>query len=99
LWLSRKPDTRTVKVLKDPEAQKEEEDAINTATSESVSEGEGDGPPTPSDGRRGAADAKKKLPSIKSNPADQGTPSKETWPDRKEKAKVEGIDTDPSPSK
>jgi hypothetical protein len=69
-----------------------------TASSESITEGEVEGTPTPSDNRRGAADAKEEtLPSIKSISADQGTPSKRTWPDRKEKSKVEGIETDPPP--
>jgi hypothetical protein len=89
----------TVKVLKYPEAQKERA-APNTASSESVSGWEGDGTPTPSDNRRGAADVKEETPpSIKSISADQETPSKRTWPDRKEKAKVEGMETDPSPNK
>jgi hypothetical protein len=88
----------TVKVLKDPEVQIEG-DAPNTASSESVPEGEEDGTPTPSDGRRGAADTRNGTRSIKSISADQETTSEGTWPDRKEKAKVEGMDTDPSPNK
>jgi hypothetical protein len=63
-----------------------------------VSEGEGDGTPTLLDDQRGAADAKGKTPpSIKSISADQGTPSKGTSPDMKEKAKVEGMERDPLP--
>jgi hypothetical protein len=87
----------TVKVLKDPEAQKEET-APNIASSESVSEGEGDGTPTPSDDQRGAADARQEIPpSIKSTSADQGTSLKGTWSDKKETAKEEGVETEPPP--
>jgi hypothetical protein len=88
-----------VKVLRDPETKKEGA-APNIASSESVSEGEGDGTPTPSDDRRGAADGKEETPpSIKSTSADQGTPLKGTLSDKKEKAKEEGMEPDPSPSK
>jgi hypothetical protein len=73
---------------------------LNTASSESVSEGEEDGTPTASGDRRGASDAKEVTPpSIKSMSADQGTTSKGTWPDRKKKSRVEGMETDPSPNK
>jgi hypothetical protein len=76
---------RTVKVLKDPEAQNEET-APSIASSESVSEGEGDGTPTP-------PDAREEIPlSTKSTSADQGT-----WCDKKETAKEEGMETDPPP--
>jgi hypothetical protein len=80
----------TIMVLKDPEAQHQKEEGAvpNTASSESVSEGEGDATNTPSDDRRGAVDAKEEIPpTIKSTSADQGTPSKGIWSDKKEKAK------------
>jgi hypothetical protein len=81
----------TIKVLKDPEPQHPKEAAApNTASSESFSEGEGDGTPTPSDDQREAVDAKEETPSIKLSTADQGTPSKGTWSDKKEKAKEGG---------
>jgi hypothetical protein len=63
LWPLTGPDTRSVKVLKDPEAQHQKEEGAvpNTASSESVFVGEQDGTPIPSDDRRGAADANTKL--------------------------------------
>jgi hypothetical protein len=60
----------TVKVLKDPEEQKEEGAAPNIASSELVSEGEGDGTPTPSNDKSGAADAGEVTLSIKFTSAD-----------------------------
>jgi hypothetical protein len=67
----------TVKVLRDPEVQKEET-APNIASSELVSEGEADGTPTPLDDRGGAADAREEIPpSINATSADQGTSLKE----------------------
>jgi hypothetical protein len=70
----------------------------HTTSSESVSEVERDSTLTPSDDRRGAADEKEEtLRSIKSISADQGTPTKGTCPDRKQKSRVEGMETDPLP--
>jgi hypothetical protein len=87
----------TVKVLKDPEVQKEQT-AQNIASSESGSEGEGDRMPTPSDDRGGATDAREKIPpSTKSTSADHGTSLKGTWSDKKKTAEEEGMETDPPP--
>jgi hypothetical protein len=84
----------TVKVLRDPEVQKEKTEP-NTASSESVSEEEGDGTPTPLDDRGGASDAREEIsPSTKSTSAYQVTSLKGTWSDKKEIAK-EGMKTDP----
>jgi hypothetical protein len=91
----------TVKILKDPEAQHQKEEGVvlNTASSESVSEGEGDDIHTPSDDQRGAAVTEEEIPlSIKSTSAEQGTPSKGTWPDKRQRVKEEGMETDPFPS-
>jgi hypothetical protein len=61
--------------------------------------GEGDDISIPSDDHRGVLDRKKEFPlKIKSISADQGTPSKGTWPDKRERAKEGGIDTDPFPN-
>jgi hypothetical protein len=88
-------------VLKDPGAhhQKEEGVVLDTASWKSVSEGEGDDIPTPSDDLRGAAETKEEIPlRIKSTSADQGSPSKGSRSDKTERAKEEGMETDPSPS-
>jgi hypothetical protein len=72
---------------------------LNTASLELVSEGEGNDVPTPSDDQRGTADTKEEIPlSSKSTSADQGTLLKGNWSDKKERAKEEGMQTDPSPS-
>jgi hypothetical protein len=73
----------TVKVLKDPEAQREEV-VLDTASSKSVSENEGDDILTPSDDRLGT---------VKSSSADQGTPLMETQSDERETAKEERMET------
>jgi hypothetical protein len=74
----------TVKVLKDPEAQREEV-VLDTASSKSVSEDEGDDIPTSPDDRLGT---------VKSSSADQGTPLMETQSDEMERAKEERMETD-----
>jgi hypothetical protein len=81
----------------------EEGTTLNTEFSELVPEGEGDGIPTPSetrlDDQRGATEMGEKISlNIKSTSADQGTPLKEIWFDKKERVKEEGMETDPSPS-
>jgi hypothetical protein len=87
----------TVKVLRDPEEQKEET-APNIASSELVSEGEEDGTSIPSDDRGGATDARQEIPpSTKSTSADQGTSLNGTWSDKKKRAKEEGMETDVPP--
>jgi hypothetical protein len=68
-----------------------------------VSEGAGDGiattSKTRSDDHRGAAETEEEIPlSIQSYFADQGTPSKGTWSDKRERAKEKGMETDHSPS-
>jgi hypothetical protein len=66
-----------VKVLRDPEVQKEET-APHIESSESVSDWEADGTPTLLDDR-GASDAREEIPpSTKSTSADQGTSLKGT---------------------
>jgi hypothetical protein len=83
-----------VKVLKDPEMQKEGS-ALSTASLESASEGEGDGTPTPS-GDRGEEGLREGAPpSIKFTVSEQGTSLKKTWPDNTETAREEGMETDP----
>jgi hypothetical protein len=77
----------TVKVLKDPEEQKEEI-VLDIASSKLVSEEEGDDIPTPSDDGLGA---------VKSS-ADQGTPLMEPQSDKRETAKEEGMETDSPPN-
>jgi hypothetical protein len=80
----------TVKVLKDPEAQSQKEEwvVLNTASSKLVSEGEGDDIPTLSDDQKGTAETEEEIPlSTKSTYADQRTPSKGTWSDKRERAK------------
>jgi hypothetical protein len=59
----------------------------------------GDDIPTPSDDLRGAVETKEEIHlNIKSTSADQGTSSKGTWSDKREKDEEEGRETDPSPS-
>jgi hypothetical protein len=90
-----------VKVLRDPETQHQEGEPMpNTESLESVSEGEGDDIPTPTDHWRGAAERRKEIPlNVKSTSADQGTPSKGTRSDKRERAEEEGMETDSCPSK
>jgi hypothetical protein len=58
---------------------------LDPASSKSVSEGEGDNIPTPSGDLRGVVETKEEIPlNIKSTSADQGTPSKGTWSDKRE---------------
>jgi hypothetical protein len=46
----------------------------------------------------GAAETKEAIPpSTESTCAEQGTPSKGTWSDKKERAEGEGMETNPSP--
>jgi cytoskeletal protein RodZ len=88
----------TVKALKYPEAQHQNEEGVvvDTASSKSISEGEGNDIPTSSDDLRGAVETKEEIPSsTKFTCADQGTPSYETWSDKKERAEEEEIRTDP----
>jgi hypothetical protein len=81
----------------------EEGTMLNTKSSELVPEGEGDGIPTPSktwlDDQRGTMKMEEEIPlNMNSISADRGTPLKETWSDKKERAEEEGMETDPSPS-
>jgi hypothetical protein len=78
----------TVKVLKDPEAQREEI-VLDKASLKSVSEEEGDDIPTLSDDRLGV---------VKSSSADQGTPLMETQSDERETAKEERMETESPPN-
>jgi hypothetical protein len=52
-----------LKALKDPKAQRQNEEGVvlDTASSKSISHGEGDYKPTPSDDLRRAADTKKEF--------------------------------------
>jgi hypothetical protein len=75
----------TVKVLKDPEAQRGV--GLDTASLKSVSENEEEEIPTPPDDRPGA---------VKSSSADQGTPLMETQSDSRETAE-ERMETDCPP--
>jgi hypothetical protein len=76
----------TVKVLKDPEAQRGV--GLNTASLKSVSEDEGEDIPTPKDDRPGA---------VKSSSADQGTLLMETQSDEREMAMEERMEADSPP--
>jgi hypothetical protein len=87
----------TVKVLKDLEAQHQKETELYTASSKSVFEWEGDEIPTPSDDWSRAVDRKEETPHrTKSTYADQGTPLNENQSDKREEAKEERMESDPS---
>jgi hypothetical protein len=89
----------TVKVLKDPGVQREEDVMLDTVSSKSVPEGEGDNILTPSNDRQGAARNEEEIPLItKSSSADQGTPLMETRSDARETAKEERMETGSLPN-
>jgi hypothetical protein len=91
--------SRTVKVLRDPEAkpQQEEGAAMSTVSSELISEAEGAGMSTPSGTE--VAEQRKATETITPASADPGTLWKEPGLTKKGEIKEEGIETEPSPSK
>jgi hypothetical protein len=88
----------TIKVLKDPEVQKEGK-APDSASSKLGSEGEGDGTPAPLNDRKGTAGEREEIaPDTLSILLDQRTLSKDTQTDKKERAEEEGMETPSSSS-